>query len=74
MFPEMETCVQAYFDLIDSCVGETGGEGQNREEYPAWKEKIEEELGQAVAMMYLNFDESSRDAVVAKSPIFRRFV
>ena len=55
----MEHYVHAYYDLMDQCEG-----------FPDWQRKIEEELGQAVAMTVIGLDESVRDAVVARSPYF----
>ncbi len=58
----MELCLDAYYGLIDDC-----------KEYPEWARKIEEDIGQNLAYTFINFDESVRDALVAKSHLFQRF-
>lgn len=55
--------MKAYYNLVDDCA-----------EYPEWQRKVEEDIGQNVAMMVIAFDESVRDELVAKSDIFLRFV
>ncbi len=49
--------------MIDDC-----------KEHPDWTRKIEEELGQNIAMLTLTFDESVRDELVERSPLYKRFV
>lgn len=58
----MERCLDAYYGMIDDC-----------REYPEWARKIEEDVGQNMAFLFLSFDESVRDALVEKSPLFARF-
>lgn len=48
--------------MIDDC-----------KEHPEWTRKIEEDIGQNMAFMFLNFDESVRDNLVAESALFQRF-
>ena len=62
IFKEVEQCLEAYFGLIDDCA-----------EHPAWVRKIEEEIGQSMALLFVNFDESERDNLVVKSELFNRF-
>lgn len=59
----MNQALQAYYNMIDDC-------GDNVE----WIRKIEEELGQNIAMLTLAFDESVRDELVERSELYRRFV
>lgn len=59
----MEHILRAYYSLIDDC-----------KDYPEWSRKIEEELGQSIHYMVIGFDESVRDALVAQSELFQRFV
>ena len=40
LFHEMEQYMQAYYNLIDDC-----------KEYPIWKRKLQEDLGNSVAYM-----------------------
>ena len=62
LFPEIEACLEAYYGLIDDCEG-----------YPEWQTKVEKELGSTVSYLFLTMDESSRDNLVATSPVFARF-
>lgn len=62
IFNEVELCLEAYYGMIDDC-----------KDYPEWVRKIEEELGQNMAFMFLNFDESVRDELVSHSHLFQRF-
>ncbi len=62
IFKEVELCLEAYYGLIDDC-------GDNQ----LWVRKIEEEIGLNIAYLFINFDESVRDALVQKSPLFHRF-
>lgn len=59
----MELILKAYYGLIEDCQGN-----------PDWIRKIEEDIGQSMSFMAIQFDESVRDDLVAKSEIFRRFV
>lgn len=61
-FPEIEQCLEAYYELIDDCEG-----------FPDWQKKIEWDLGGVVSYMCLTIGEQARDAAVAQSPIYRRF-
>lgn len=38
-----------------------------------WIRKIEEEIGQNMAFLFVAFDESVRDSLVANSHLFQRF-
>ena len=58
----MELCLEAYFGLIEDC-----------KDHPEWIRKIEEDIGQNMAFMFINFDESVRDNLVAESDLFQRF-
>ena len=62
LVPEIESCLQAYYGLIDDC-----------EDYPEWRVKVEKELGSTVSYLFLTMDESSRDALVQSSPTWSRF-
>merc|ERR1712032_1214722 len=62
VYPEIESCLKAYYGLIDDCEG-----------YPEWQTKVEKELGSTVSYLFLTLDESSRDLLVATSPAFARF-
>ena len=62
IFNEVELCLEAYYGMIDDC-----------KEHPEWVRKIEEDIGQNLAYTFINFDESVRDALVAKSHLFQRF-
>mmetsp|Transcript_37155 Transcript_37155/g.50384 ORF Transcript_37155/g.50384 Transcript_37155/m.50384 type:complete len:225 (+) Transcript_37155:16-690(+) len=62
LFPEIEKCLEAYYELIDDCA-----------EYPDWRYKVEQDLGGVVSYLALNIDESSRDAAVQQSKAFERF-
>lgn len=59
----MELIIKAYYYMIDEAEGNS-----------AWVRKIEDDIGQQIHYMYLTYDESVRDALVAKSDLFRRFV
>jgi hypothetical protein len=62
IFEEMELCLEAYFGMIEDC-----------KDHPEWIRKIEEDIGQNMAFMFINFDESVRDNLVAESDLFQRF-
>jgi hypothetical protein len=62
VFPEIESCLSAYYGLIDDC-----------EAYPEWQKKIQKELGGTVSYLALAIDESSRDEATSRSDVFRRF-
>jgi hypothetical protein len=62
IFNEVELCLEAYYGMID-----------DSKDYPEWVRKIEEDIGQNMAYTFINFDESVRDALVAKSHLFQRF-
>ena len=62
IFEEVELCLEAYFGMIEDC-----------KDHPEWIRKIEEDIGQNMAFMFLNFDESVRDNLVAESDLFQRF-
>lgn len=62
IFKEVEQCLEAYFGMIDDCA-----------DHPDWVRKIEEEVGQSIAFLFVNFDESERNNLVAKSELFNRF-
>ena len=62
MFPEIESCFEAYYGLVDDC-----------REYPEWKKKVEKELGSSISYLYLTIDDVCRDEMVAMSPIMARF-
>jgi hypothetical protein len=59
----MELILKAYYAMIDDCAHS-----------PSWVRKIEEDLGQSMALMAITFDESARDALVLQSEVFQRFV
>ncbi len=62
IFKEMDRCLEAYYGLIEDC-----------KDHPEWVRKIEEDIGINLAYTAINFDESVRDALVAKSELFNRF-
>ena len=62
IFEETELCLEAYFGMIEDC-----------KDHPEWVRKIEEEVGQNMAFMFLNFDESVRDELVSHSHLFQKF-
>ena len=62
LFPEIEMCLQAYYDLIDECA-----------EFPLWQRKVRQDLGSTVSFLALFIDESTRDIAVKISPIYARF-
>lgn len=44
------------------------------EDFPEWHRKVEEELGVCMGRMVVTMDESRRDAMIKKSPYYKRFV
>lgn len=46
LWPEIEACLQAYYDLIDECA-----------EFPNWQRKVVKDLGGTVSYLALNLDE-----------------
>ena len=46
---------------------------EDAKDFPEWVRKIEDDIGQAMAFMFINFDESVRDSLVARSDLFQRF-
>ena len=63
VFNEVELCLEAYYGLVDDCAKES----------VEWVRKVEEEIGQNIAFLFVAFDESVRDTLVEKSHLFRRF-
>ena len=63
IFKEVEQCLEAYYGLVDDCARDN----------PLWVRKVEEEVGQNIAMLFIAFDESVRDSLVEKSELFKRF-
>jgi hypothetical protein len=61
---EVEACLAAYYSIIDDA------EAQKCTE---WVRKAEEDIGQNIALLFINFDESVRDELVSRSPLFARF-
>jgi hypothetical protein len=55
-------CLEAYYGLLEDC-----------KDFPEWHRKIEEEIGGSIAFIFVNFDESVRDNLVARSNLFQRF-
>ena len=64
IFNEVELCLDAYYGMIDDA---------SKLESNEWVRKIEEDIGQNMALLFLSFDESVRDNLVAKSHLFQRF-
>ena len=62
LFPEMESFLQAYYDLMDDCDG-----------HPVWQRKLEEDLGGSVSFLGIQMEEALRDQVVSSSPAYERF-
>ena len=62
LWPEIETSLQAYYDLIDDC-----------KEFPIWKRKLEEDLGGVVSFMAIQMEEVANDELNSNSAIFKRF-
>ena len=62
LFPEIEACLQAYYDLIDDC-----------KEYPDWQKKVRFDLGNTVSYLALTIEEADREAAVTSSEIWARF-
>lgn len=50
IFPEIEKCLEAYYNLIDETA-----------DYPEWQRKVRMDLGGTVSYLALTIDESSRD-------------
>lgn len=62
IFEEVELALEAYYGMIEDC-----------KDHPEWVRKIEEDIGQNMAFMFLNFDESVRDELVSNSHLYQRF-
>ena len=58
----MDLCLEAYYGMIEDC-----------KDNADWIRKIEEEIGQNMAFLFVAFDESVRDSLVANSHLFQRF-
>ena len=50
LFAEMESYLQAYYDLMDDC-----------EAFPLWKRKLEEDLGGSVSFLAIMMEEAVRN-------------
>ena len=61
---DVEACLAAYYSIIDDA---------ETQKCTEWVRKAEEDIGQNIALLFINFDESVRDALVARSPLFARF-
>ena len=53
--------IKSYYDLLDQF-------GDNKE----WVKKLEEDMGNHIAYLAVNMDETSRDELVLRSPYFAR--
>ena len=62
LFPEMESLMTAYYDLMDDC-----------EHLPLWKRKFQEDLGNSVSYLGIQMGEAIRDDLVGGSEIYARF-
>ncbi len=45
--PEINEYIKAYYDLVEDC-----------KDFPLWKRKLEEDLGQQVSMLAVMMDET----------------
>lgn len=55
--------MKAYYQLLE-----------DTKDNPAWYRKIQDDVGQSLHYLTLTFDESDRNALVAQSELFRKFV
>lgn len=62
LFPEVESYLQAYYDLMDDC-----------KDYPLWARKFEEDLGSSVSFLGIQLEEALRSEIVEASPVYERF-
>ena len=62
LFPEIEACLQAYYDLIDDC-----------KDFPLWERKLQEDLGSSISFLGLQMEEALRNEIVEHSPVYTRF-
>lgn len=62
LFREMESFMQAYYDLLDDC-----------QDYPEWQRKLQEDLGQSVSFLGIMMEEALRDDITKRSAIYERF-
>ena len=62
LFPEIEAHLKAYYDLMDDC-----------KDFPHWQRKLEEDFGQASSMLAVMLEEATRDGVVERSEVLKRF-
>ena len=62
LYPEIESLLEAYYDLIESVA-----------DNPDWKYKVETECGSHIAFLATSIDETSRDYLVENSAPFRQF-
>ena len=62
LIKDIERMLAAYYSLIDDCEG-----------YPEWQNKVLMDLGGTVSYLALTIDETSRDALLETSEVFKRF-
>ena len=62
LFPEIETYLKAYYDLMDDC-----------KEFPHWERKLQEDLGGVVSFLAVQLEEKGHDDLVGSSDIYARF-
>ena len=62
LFKEMESFMQAYYDLLDDC-----------QDYPEWQRKLQEDLRQSVSFLGIMMEEALRDDITKRSAIYERF-
>ena len=62
LLPELESTIEAYYDVLDQLEG-----------HPEWRDKIEVEAGAQIAFLATSMDETSRDYLVERSEAFARF-
>ena len=59
---EMELFLKAYYNMMEDC-----------KDYPLWRRKIEEDLGQSVSMLGVMLEEADRDVAVEESKEYSKF-
>eukprot|EP00344_Euplotes_crassus_P002772 CAMPEP_0197004016 /NCGR_PEP_ID=MMETSP1380-20130617/17525_1 /TAXON_ID=5936 /ORGANISM="Euplotes crassus, Strain CT5" /LENGTH=183 /DNA_ID=CAMNT_0042422657 /DNA_START=85 /DNA_END=637 /DNA_ORIENTATION=+ len=62
LFPEIEGIIGAYYEVVDTVRDD-----------PEWLYKVEAELGSHIAFLATSFCETSRDQLVEKSDVYKRF-
>ena len=62
LFGEMNEILRAYYQMMEDC-----------KDFPIYRRKIEEDLGQNMSMLAIMVEEADRDKAVGSSELYAKF-